>query len=372
LIPENPPTPERAGAEAQLGRLLMLTGIEGERATAITRKALRTAEAAGDPFTETAALVTLGVLELDPAEGEVVLRKGLEMATAQNAVFQITRARTNLSEMLAGQGRHEEAVELMREGLELVRRFGAQGQSESWMVANLADRYHDAGRWPEALEVLEFTVAPGYPEAVKIGLQARIFANQGRFEEARELFRREDEEYGHITDIQVQSPLAAGRIWLARWTGDTSMLSSEMFALRDEARMSASAEGDATEYLLAASEAAAWGQQNGQPLVGTDEFDRWMATADRLAVEYLGDAMRAMLVAQRARFDGVDDPRLWVEAVRAWPSDTFEQAVAVLGWVRSSLEIDSEIRAAAQAALATADRLGAEPLRAELEGLLDG
>jgi class 3 adenylate cyclase/tetratricopeptide (TPR) repeat protein len=370
LIPADPPTSERARAEAQLGRLLMLNGSDAGRAIAVTNRALESARAADDRFTETAALVTLGALVSEAAEAEAILRKGLEMATAQNAVFQITRARTNLSELLTSQGRHDEAIELMRQGLELAKRLGSQGQSIGWMVANLAQRYHDASRWSEALQTLETTISPGYPEAIQLLLTARIHALRGHFDDARSLIKRMAHEYGHITDVQFQAPLAAVRLWLVRWSGDAASLPAETFNQIHHLEGAVSSIVTA-EYLFAAAETAGWMKQKGFPTVGSDHFDGWTATADLITAEPSGDAIRATLRAERLRFDGRDNPEAWSEAVRGWPPDTFEHALATLGWLRCATHRDPDMLEAAEVALATADRLAAEPLASELRHHLE-
>ncbi|HEY5650801.1 MAG TPA: AAA family ATPase [Acidimicrobiia bacterium] len=366
LIPAEPPTSERARAEAQLGRLLMLTGSEIEQARVVTRKALETARAANDPFTETAALVTLGVCEPDVAEGEVILRKGLEMATAQNAVFQITRARTNLAEIIAAQGRHDEAIELMSDGLDLVTRLGTKGQSRDWMVANLAFQYDDAERWAEALEVLDTTLEEGYPEAVQLVIQAKISAHQGRFDEARNLVRRTLDDYGHISDIQHQTPLAEAQLWIARWSGDVSSLPSALFDLRYVTAESSVTANYTRHYLLAAAETATAAKEAGVAAVGVDLFDEWAKVAELIAPHPYGESLRATLRAERRRLERADDPASWSEAVRAGVPDTFPTAVATLGWLRSAEALDEDLRHATESALATADRLGATPLATEL------
>ncbi len=366
LIPAEPPTSERARAEAQLGRLLMLSGSEIERAGAVTRKALETARAAGDPFTETAALVTLGVCEPDLAEGEVILRKGLEMATAQNAVFQITRARTNLAEIISVQGRHDEAIELMSDGLDLVTRLGTRGQSRDWMVANLAYQYNDAERWSEALEVLDTALEEGYPQAMQLVIQARLLAHRGRFDQARTLVRRTLGEYDHISDIQYQTPLAEAQLWIARWSGDVKSLAAGLFDMRHVATESAVTTNYTRHYVLAAAEAAATAKEAGVATVGPDVFDEWERVAALIAPHPYGEPIRAILRAERSRFEGADEPALWAEAVRAGITGSFPNAVATLGWLRSTDAVDVELAQAAESALATAHRVGAGPLAGEL------
>jgi class 3 adenylate cyclase/tetratricopeptide (TPR) repeat protein len=372
LIPAQPPTSERARAEAQLGRLLMLRGSAPARAVAITSRALETARAVGDSHTETAALATLGVLVADPVEAEQHLRKGLEMATTLNAVFQITRTRTNLSELLAYQGRHDEAIQIMGEGLDLLKRLGGSGQSLAWMVANLADRLHDAGRWSEALEVLDITIPPGYAEALQLLLRARIQVHRGEFDPARRLLNRIVEEYGHISDVQFQAPLATAHLWLARWSGELASLSPGIFDRPYSADEATATLFDVAEYLLAAAEMAVWGRRSGRSLVDPVRFEAWMETADSIAVEPVGHAIRATLRAARHGFERADDPEAWATAVEAWPQDTFERAVSALGWLRSAVDLDSAVREAGERALVTADRLGAAPLAGELRALLSG
>lgn len=367
IIPKEPATVERARAEAHLGRILMLQGTDPARAIGIARRALETARAADDPHTETDALATLGALIADPDEAEEILRKALEMATTQKDVFAVTRSRTNLSELLASKGRHEEAIEMMREGLDLTQRLGGQGQSLGWMVVNLADRCFDGGRWSEALEILDTIIPPGYPEALQLLLKARIAAHQGRFDDARVMIGRVADDYGHITDVQFQAPLAMVRLWLARWSGDLESLPIDTFDHHLPAEGGLPAWVDIADHLLAAAETAAWAASDrSRSLVGRDQFDEWVALADLSPAGQVGDSIRATLQAERLRYDGADDSVAWALAVQSWTPDTFEQAMATLGWLRSSADLDQPKREAGEAALATADRLGAKPLAKEV------
>jgi hypothetical protein len=100
--------------------------------------------------------------------------------------------------------------------------------------------------------------------------------------------------------------------------------------------------------------------------VGRDRFDEWLALADLGPAGQVGDSTRATLRAERLRYDGADDSAAWAEALQAWPPDSFEHAIATLGWLRSSADLDQPQREAGEAALATADRLGAKPLANEL------
>lgn len=371
LIPETPATPERARAEAQLARLLMLNGSDDHRALVVSRQALDTSRAAGDPLTETAVLITLGICEPEPEEGEVLLRKGLELATAQNATFQITRARTNLAELLSGQGRYEEAIDLMKDGLDLMIRLGIRGQSHSWMIANLAENYYNAGRWSEAMSVLGSELSPGYPEAIQLSLMARVNAHRGNFEEAVRLVERVESEYGHITDTQLVTPLVTTRLWLARWTGDAELIPPSAF---DHSRLPpriGAAPAYTTHYLVAASETAAALRASGARRLEGADFAYWMTIADQIRLEPLGGSLRATLDAERRRFEARDDPVAWSEAVVAWGPGRFEHAVATLGLLRATAG-DSGARPsrsraqATEVALATADTLGAAPLAVEL------
>ncbi len=365
LIPAMPPTPERARAEAQFARILMLGGSDDAQALAVSRKALTTSRAANDPFTEAAVLITLGICEPDPDEGETVLRKGLEMATAQNATFQITRARTNLAELLGAQGRYEEAIDLMQDGLDLMIRLGARGQSHAWMIANLADNYYNAGRWSEAVMVLDTTLTPGYPQAIQLSLMARINTHRGDFDEARRLLDRVTAEYGHITDAQLATPLATTRLWLARWTGDVHSIPPSAFDRSRLPQRVGAAPAYAVHYMMAASEVAAWAEESNRSRLDEIDFDYWTESADQIKVEPLGSWLRAMLDAQRRRFQNRDDPSAWSAAVAASRPGSFAHALATLGWLRSTRGGDG-LESAVRAAHVTADRLGAAPLAAEL------
>jgi pentatricopeptide repeat protein len=59
------------------------------------------------------------------------------------------------SHVLEGLGRHQDAIKLGRDGLARARQLGFDRQIAAPIAGNLADSLTSAGRWDEALEVLE-------------------------------------------------------------------------------------------------------------------------------------------------------------------------------------------------------------------------
>jgi pentatricopeptide repeat protein len=64
---------------------------------------------------------------------------------------------------LEGLGRHTDAIKLGREGVARARQLGLDRQIAVTIAGNLAESLTSAGRWDEALEVLEEILALDLP-----------------------------------------------------------------------------------------------------------------------------------------------------------------------------------------------------------------
>jgi len=108
------------------------------------------------------ALASLGALR---GEDTMAALRGAQEA-AQRAGFGLLEAWAHLSitNALEGAGRSELAIQVGREGLARARQLGLGRQIAAPIAANLAESLTSAGRWDEALEILDEV-----PERLRLG-----------------------------------------------------------------------------------------------------------------------------------------------------------------------------------------------------------
>lgn len=156
LIPERPPTRERAKALASLAQLLMLASSpeSGEQA----RRAIEAAREVGAADVEAHALVTLGVCEASEGRfetGMTHIRLGRSIAEQPRAIDDLLRSYANLSSILDVAGRLEEAVADAMEGAERSARAGLFSKYYWFHLCNAAWSLMRLGRWDQARGLLE-------------------------------------------------------------------------------------------------------------------------------------------------------------------------------------------------------------------------
>ncbi len=177
-------------------------------------------------------------------------------------------------------------------------------------------------------------------------------------------------EYSHVTDIQFLVPVASLELWLARLTGDLTFLPDDVFRHELGSDWTAAA-WYATRYLVAATETAAWAEQAGTRVVAPEQFDDWTTRVESIPAQSHGAAIRATVRAQRLRYEGKYVEQVWIEAVSGWSPRSFEHVAAVLGRTGAAPGRSATMEEPLEPALATAERLGAEPIRAELQRFLE-
>lgn len=124
-----------------LASILMLHGDHAE-ATATAWATVELAKRLGDRRTELSSSITLGTLLVDAGEvdeGLSIARRALSRAEADDEQLMVARALTNLSHELTGLGRHREAVDAARRGLEVVNRIGLARTFATVLGGNEAD-----------------------------------------------------------------------------------------------------------------------------------------------------------------------------------------------------------------------------------------
>jgi ATP/maltotriose-dependent transcriptional regulator MalT len=123
----------------------------------------------GDASAEVSALLTLICLDSGLVDDETRLTRlddiG-EMAERARSYRPVLRVFVNRSHILEGMGRHEEAIEVARRGVEKAREHGLARAAGTGLAINLAEPLVSVGRWDDALTVIEHTFeqvpAPGH------------------------------------------------------------------------------------------------------------------------------------------------------------------------------------------------------------------
>ena len=159
-------------------------------------EAIAIAQEAAATEEEGAARVVLGVALAflgDPGSGERELREGLRLATEAGNAEDIGRAYKDLAEVMRIQGRFDAALDVAREGEEVVARFGAQDSDGSFMAVNAAEDLLRLGRWEEARAQLDELSRRRLGPTGRLlyeSVASRLEAARGRFEEADAGFER--------------------------------------------------------------------------------------------------------------------------------------------------------------------------------------
>ena len=186
LVPEEPPSPERAFALGSLagGRMMAWRHAEslelGQRALALARRL-----AAGEP--EVRALTVLGV---DLAylgrsdEGLPYLREALRLADEIGDRIGLERAYVNFTDTLTMLGRPGESAQLAQTGLEVIRRYGFHS---TLLELNRIEALVAIGDWDEADRLSAAALRSDTSDArfPVLDVRASVEIGRGDFEAAR-------------------------------------------------------------------------------------------------------------------------------------------------------------------------------------------
>jgi DNA-binding CsgD family transcriptional regulator/tetratricopeptide (TPR) repeat protein len=389
LVPPGP-TVERARVLAGLGQALMLRARFAE-AIATCQEAIEVARAAGSAAVETHALCSLGTalarLE-DPDDGLAALGEARRLAARLGAAKDEARACVNLSDLLNDLGRLEEAVTVAMEGIEVARAAGLRRTFGAFLAGNAAAALHNQGRWDETAELTAAHLELGDDEDLNtVTLRqsvATLDAGRGAFESAlahvRAARRLAGDEF-----IAVQYPpvLAAAEAEVAAWQGRlaeaAAAVAGGLAALRGPLvdlracmllALGLRVEGDRAGLAAARHDHDTLADAR---LVadGLVQWARGTLAGSRITWRR---ALLATCEAEHARVQGEPDPERWLAAVTAWEASGHPYPLALARWRaaeallarRGDRTLAAELLRQSHAA---AVRLGAAPLRGELERL---
>jgi DNA-binding CsgD family transcriptional regulator/tetratricopeptide (TPR) repeat protein len=364
-----------------------------EQARAAGEEAVAIARQLGAELELGRALVALGGAQVDSGSFEaavVSLREACRLAEQHADLDALGRAYGWLGDALMQAGRLEDAVEASLSGRGPLRRLGLAGQwQDNFLMVLAAKALFKLGRWDEANGLATQALAKAQPE------QVFVFLTVATLEVARGEFPAAE---AHLTTIKERALSLAGmpsharqhaalvaelRVWQGRLEEaraavrggldrvaktDERMRSGRLLCLgmrieADQAELGRARHNQGevqTAVRAAAALASRAAAKAPNPLM--PKATPILATP----------AVAALFEGERARLEGRSDPVQWQKAATAWLAlgrpypaayAQWRQAEALLASRAPKAQAEETLRAAH----AVAVRLGAAPLRHELE-----
>ncbi|WP_217141808.1 LuxR family transcriptional regulator [Streptomyces sp. AC627_RSS907] len=375
LVRGLPPSEVHAEVLAMAANWSMLRDPGPDAVTAAER-AVEYARMVGADDIELNARLTLGGLLVDAGHidaGLAQMYRVKDAAVARGRAAVVARSHVDLPSVLEGVGRSEEALGVLREGVDLTRRMGLL-ESEAWVWGNLAESLISLGRWDEAVEAAAVAGAPGRGAAPRGGAaleRAAVALARGERAEAGRLLADARAAFGtHDLVPQHRLPLAALTIAFAAAEGRVLDARAELLRVLDAGFPPGT-------------------QRFGWPLLvsaaGTEADARGLPAAEegRAGIlERLAGAARSLTAgapvwlahekwvrAELHRAEARDTPELWSEAVTAFeclqrPYDLARVRYRLAGALVAAGGEDERARARDLLRLArsVAGHLGARPL----------
>ena len=298
------------------------------------------------------ALASLGALR---GEDTMAALRGAQEA-AQRAGFGLLEAWAYLTitNALEGGGRHELAIPAGREGLARARQLGLGRQIAASIAGNLAESLTSAGRWDEAVEILDEVLGLDLPPLGRFGplvIRAHIAVARGDDETAERML---DELRSLPAGVQAESQRLLS---LARLEIDARLARGDLAGALNAGRAALVRDLPADPrylwpLLAAAMRACAEASAVSLPPGACDpgrlrkDLELRAGSADR--PEPLHEAWAATFAAEAARADGRHDLAGWDTAAAAWAAlaQPQEEAYALLRAAvagRSNRDIAAEL-----------------------------
>jgi DNA-binding CsgD family transcriptional regulator/tetratricopeptide (TPR) repeat protein len=385
LVPEKPPSPQRAYALGSLAGGLMMAWRFAE-SLPISEQALALARDLGAGEAEVRALTVLGgdLAYLGRSEeGLAYFRQALQLAEEIGDLMGLERAYSNLSDALTMLGRFRESARLGRAGLEAMRRYGI---SSTLLVSNQIEALLALGDWDEA-EGLSAAALRGSTSSLPYLLfivRADLEIGRGEFGAARAHLEAasatmdEDRRFGFY-----DARLADLALWERRWT-EAGQAVYDGLAMASPRQASQLRVIFCAKGLRAHAELAALARARRD----SDALHRWLdrareligiargAAAEAAAITPNAAGWLALAEAEYARTRGEADSAAWAEAVETWDKLERPPLAAYCRWRLAEALVSAgasrtEASVPLQEAYAVATRIGARPLAGELELLAE-
>ena len=385
LVPAEPPSPERAYS---LGSLAGALGVAWRHAESlpISEQALALARVVGAREAEVRALTVRGsdLAYLGRSEeGVADLRQALQLAEEIGDHIGLERAWVHLTDVLTMLGRLRESVRLGQEGLEVMRRYGIHSPL---LVANQIETLIGIGDWDEA-DRLSAAALRGITSSFPywlLTIRAGVEIGRGELDDARAHLEaasatlRED----HVLGL-YDSYLAELALWERRWTDAETAIDEGLSRARQHEAAQIRVQL-CTKGLRAQAELVALARARRDADGARDRLSRarkLLATARRAAAEASAvtpntAGWRALAEAEYERARGVARPELWSDAADTWEQLERPPLAAYCRWRQAEALVSAgapraEASVPLRDAYAVAARIGAQPLRRELELLAE-
>jgi DNA-binding CsgD family transcriptional regulator len=331
------PTRLRAEILGQLCRSLKLQDRDAEAERA-AEEMLALGAQLGDQEFQTEARIWLAMLSTGEGHDTIAaLQDARETAVRVGAGRLELRAYVAITHMLEGRGDHDRAIQAGRAGLVRAKQLGLARYTALPVSQNLAESLTSAGRWDEALEVIEEALgldpAP-YGRAFLLLLRGQMAVARGEQETAAWIMQQLRPQAASAQDqTQLALPMACLTVdfWLAE--GD---LAAALTAARTALARHPAAEPRylwplAVTGMRACAEAGlARSQQAGKSAELRQALQ--LAAADLARPGRVEHAHATVFDAEAARAAGRPDQAAWDAAAAAWESvgQPFPLAYALL------------------------------------------
>jgi DNA-binding CsgD family transcriptional regulator len=348
---------------------------------ALAERAVELARQVGDEEEELNALISRGGLLAEAGQGEAGLadlRSAARRVAESRLVRVLPRSHVNLPSHLEAMGRSEEAVEVGEEGIALAYQYGLR-DVQSWIHGNQSDALFSLGRWQDAeraaLEARR-TSQTAVSSALAAQRLARLALARGDVAASEAELALMGKKYERYVDSAAQNahPAAACRLLLA--TAQGRILDARRLLAEAHAADLSFGTGCYTWPLV---DAAAVAESDARGVLAAEPG---RAEAIALVREFAASLPRfypvwraygAMAEAELLRAEGRAGGGDWAAAAAAFEglSRPFELARIHARWAETLIAEGERGEAAKLIAQghAAARRLGAAPLRSEIERL---
>ncbi|MFG1626711.1 AAA family ATPase [Kribbella sp. NPDC049227] len=384
LVPEQPPSPERARVLSALGNALSLS-LRPVESRAACEQALAVAAAIGDDLPALRALAVLGLdLQLlgRGAEGVECLLDARRRAVERGAVVEELRTYVLLSDVHLIGGRLRAAAQDALEGVAKSRRYGYERSSGIVIASNAAEALLGLGDWTRAEEVLDAALhltSSFRPEGVHL-IRAELELRRGEFAVARQHLEAAGPAALEPQLTAAYSGLVAElALWERRPEDAASVVDAELrlespgeVKIREPRLCALAIQAETDRAQLAAVRRDTAGvddaRRRAKHLL---ELARHSA-ADAAAVTLDAAGWLAIAEAEHSRVEGCSQPALWGAASAAWDQLERPYPAAYCRWRHAEALVAAGASRAdaavpARDAHLVASRLGARPLTKELE-----
>ncbi|WP_435845654.1 helix-turn-helix transcriptional regulator [Streptomyces exfoliatus] len=351
----------------------------GPEALTAAERAVEYARHVNAESIELNARLTLGTLMTAAGDVEAGLAEMHDVRERTTALGQFTeaaRAHINIASSLEALGRSREAVELSDSGILLARTYGLV-DSVSWIEANRAESLLSLGHWDETQEAAERllrSASSSKPRGSASLRLAQLAVARGELDAARRHLADARAAYG-ARDPIPQYTLLMGQIEIAVAAAEGRFADVRTrLAAVEQAGFPPGTHRYGWPLVLTAATAEA--DSRGLPAADegrAEALDTIRACVRRLATPAPVWAAHAQQVSEEiARAEGRESAARWAETVAAFePLERPAQLARARHRLADALLVEGGHREEAAALLreahATAGRLGARPLREDVE-----